>query len=116
MKVDNKPPRIIVSHVPAVLIPIDGKPVIHTVTGTWFERVVNSQALIIRELGHKTLFLHLYDGWMTAETLNGPWTRTSALPPAQTSWPRISPSPARSTFSTAAPPSRRSTTACLWSM
>ncbi len=81
VKVDNKPPRIIVSHVPAVLIPIDGKPVIHKVPGTWFERVVNSQALIIRELGHKTLFLHLYDGWMTAETLNGPWTRTSALPP-----------------------------------
>ena len=79
--VDNTPPKIIVSYVPAVLIPVDGEPVIHEVPGTWFERVVNSQALIIRELGHKTYFLHLYDGWVTAETLDGPWTRAASVPP-----------------------------------
>jgi hypothetical protein len=49
--VDNRPPEIIVSYVPAVLIPIDGKPVLRPVPDAPYERVINTLAVILRPLG-----------------------------------------------------------------
>jgi hypothetical protein len=76
----NTPPVIIVSEKPAVLIPIDGKPVWRGVPNTRFERVINTHAAIFREGDRAPCFLHLYDGWLTAATLEGPWT-VAAEPP-----------------------------------
>ena len=38
----NRPPEIIVSYVPAILIPIDGDPALRPVPGTSYERVINT--------------------------------------------------------------------------
>ena len=69
--VRNDAPRIIVSNTPAVLIPIAGDPVVKQAGSTRFERVVNTRALILRD--GTTYYLHLYDGWMVAPAVDGPW-------------------------------------------
>jgi hypothetical protein len=78
--VSNTPPRILISYAQAILIPIDGNPVLRPVPGTRFERVINTQALILREIGNSTFYLHVFDGWLYAGTLGGPWYVPMALP------------------------------------
>lgn len=76
--VDNTPPDVIVSYGPAILVPVDGTPVIKKIPDTRFRRVINTQALIARTDFGDTLYLHVYDGWMTSDTLTGPWTAGTA--------------------------------------
>ncbi len=78
--VKNPVPKIIVSYAPSFLIPIDGAPVVRKVPERPFERVVNTRALIIRATGTPTWHLHLYDGWLSAPAIAGPWTLASTLP------------------------------------
>jgi hypothetical protein len=80
VQVRNTPPRVIVSNTPAILVPIDGKPVARKVPGSRFERVINTQALIARAGSSGLWYLHVFDGWLSASTLDGSWTK--ALPPA----------------------------------
>ena len=46
-----------------------------------FERVINTHALILRPQGSSTYYLHVYDGWLYAGTLEGPWYQPMVLPP-----------------------------------
>ena len=79
--VQNDPPKVVVSYSPAVLVPIDGAPVFRAVpSDSRFQRVINTHALILQGgLGSK-LYLHVYDGWLTADSVEGPWTRASFKP------------------------------------
>lgn len=79
-KVNNQPPRVIVSNSPAILIPIDGVPAIRPVANTRFERVINTQALIVRSKGDSRWYLHVFDGWLSADSLDGPWSRALGEP------------------------------------
>jgi hypothetical protein len=73
--VNNDPPQIFVAQQSALLVPIDGAPVLKPVTQTRrFQRVVNTRALLLKGGVSGSYYLHLYDGWVTAESLNGPWT------------------------------------------
>jgi hypothetical protein len=79
--VQNNPPRIIVSNTPAILVPIDGSPVVKAVQGDGrFERVLNTGALIVRKRAGDTWYLHVYDGWMSSASLTGPWTTAGFVP------------------------------------
>jgi hypothetical protein len=80
VEVSNAPPTILVSYGPALLVPIDGKPVIKEIPNSRFERVINSQALIARTRFGSTYYLHVYDGWLSSESLTGPWTRAFRAP------------------------------------
>ena len=80
--VDNAPPRIIVSESPAILVPIDGAPVVRAIPGTTFERVINTRALVVRPQGMSTYYLHVYDGWLYAGAVTGPWYSPTVIPPA----------------------------------
>jgi hypothetical protein len=80
--VNNDPPRIVISETPAILVPIDGAPVVRPVPGTIFERVINTRALVIREEGTSTWYLHVYDGWLSSTARAGPWAQAIAIPPA----------------------------------
>ncbi len=71
----NRPPEIIVSYEPALLVPIDGQPALRPVAGTSFERVINTLAVILRAQGGGPFYLHAYDGWLEAEALDGAWRR-----------------------------------------
>jgi hypothetical protein len=79
--VKNPVPKIIVSYAPSFLVPIDGAPVVRRVPGQSFERVINTRALIIRATGASTWFMHLYDGWLEAPAITGPWGLAMSMPP-----------------------------------
>ncbi|MEI6547506.1 MAG: hypothetical protein WCN85_10870, partial [Burkholderiales bacterium] len=79
--VQNNPPRIIASTSPAILVPIDGPAAIRPLPDdTRFKRVINTRALILQSGGGDTFFLHVYDGWLTAQTLDGPWQVARSTP------------------------------------
>ena len=75
--VRNEPPQILVSYGPAILVPIDGPPVFKPMADSRFERVINTQAMIAKTKSADTLYLHVYDGWMSAPSIAGPWTTTA---------------------------------------
>jgi hypothetical protein len=79
--VRNDPPRVIVSESPALLVPIDGAPVMQPVAGSpGFSRVVNTRALILKSAAAPQYFLRVYDGWLMAGSLDGTWSQPF-LPP-----------------------------------
>jgi hypothetical protein len=81
--VKNEPPQIIVSYSPAILVPISGQTVWRDVPDSPFERVINTRALILRQKREETCYLHVYDGWLSARDLDGPY-RLAANPPSGT--------------------------------
>jgi hypothetical protein len=74
----NTPPRVIFSSVPAILVPIDSQPVLRP-AGQGAERVINTRALLLQDRG--AFYLHVFDGWMQAAALTGPW-KVATSPPA----------------------------------
>lgn len=75
----NDPPAIIFSSKAAMAIPVDGPAVFRNVEGTDLERVFNTRALILRDKSGK-IYLHLFDGYVEAPALGGPWTVAQELP------------------------------------
>ena len=74
--VDNTPPRVIVSTTPAILVPVDGAPVLKPVADhPRLQRVINTRALIVKDGFRDGYYLHVYDGWLVADTLDGPWAQ-----------------------------------------
>jgi hypothetical protein len=81
VEVANSPPRVIVSNVPAILVPIDGAPVMKPVPNhSRVQRVINTRALILRGGFGDNYYLHVYDGWLSSASLDGPWTQASPGP------------------------------------
>ena len=78
--VTNPVPKIIVSYAAAILIPVDGAPALRKVVDHRFERVINSRALIVREVRGSTFYMHLYGGWLSAPAVAGPWGLAATLP------------------------------------
>ena len=65
-------PRIIVSTRPAILAYIDGEPRYVPVKGTGMMGVLNTRVLLLKDT-QGNYFLHLYNGWVRAPSLDGPW-------------------------------------------
>ena len=79
--VQNAPPKVVVSYSPAILVPIDGAPVLKPVPGaSRFQRVVNTRALILQGGLGIDFYLHVYDGWLSATSIEGPWVQANNLP------------------------------------
>jgi len=71
----NDPPSIIYSDRPAVLVPIDGAPVMREVpTVPDLLRVVNTRALIVLDKTTGRYDLQAAGHWFTAGSLDGPWS------------------------------------------
>jgi len=79
LPVRNVPPAILFSTRPAMLVPIDGPAIYRPVSGTKLERVFNSRALILRN-NFGDYYLHLFDGYLTASSLDGPWSVVDDIP------------------------------------
>ncbi|HQR18054.1 MAG TPA: hypothetical protein PK948_06770 [Gemmatimonadales bacterium] len=79
--VRNTPPAVRFSEQQSLLVLIDGAPQFVSVTGQPVERVVNTLAFLARD-GSGRLWLHVYDGFMTATELAGPWTVGKQVPSA----------------------------------
>ncbi|MFI8225350.1 hypothetical protein [Pseudomonas sp. NPDC085632] len=71
---ENTPPTIISSDVPALLVYIDGDAAYRPVEGTALQRVINTRPLLLKDAQGKH-YLHVFDGWMVAEQINGAYTR-----------------------------------------
>jgi hypothetical protein len=79
VQVLNDPPKIVFTERPSILVSIDRDPVWRQISGTSYERLINTSPLIVRSEGGPS-YLHLFDGWMTAPTIDGPWAVLSAAP------------------------------------
>ncbi|MCC7325498.1 MAG: carbohydrate-binding family V/XII [Burkholderiales bacterium] len=81
VQVNNTPPRVLVSYTPAILVPIDGAPVLKAVPGhSRAQRVVNTRALILQGGLGDQYYIHVYDGWLSAASIAGPWSQASMGP------------------------------------
>jgi hypothetical protein len=78
--VQNTPPAIVFSQRSAVLVPIDGEPVWRPVPGAPLERVLNTRALVVRSAASGPIYLHLFDGFVEATALTGPWRVALSVP------------------------------------
>jgi hypothetical protein len=76
----NDPPRIFVSRVPALLVLIDGPPVLLDAPDTTLRRVINTRALLAFDSQRDRYFLDLADRWLEAHALEGPWTPVATPP------------------------------------
>ncbi len=79
--VKNEPPRFVFSQSAAVLVPIDGMPVWRTVQGTKLERVLNTRVLVVLDDSTGRFYVHLFDGFVEAPSIAGPWTLATKVPP-----------------------------------
>ena len=68
----SDPPKIFVSTSPAVLVNIDGPPVLAPIPGTELSYVVNTNWDLLR--AGTTYYLRHEQGWLTAPAPAGPWT------------------------------------------
>ena len=80
VEVNNTPPQVIVSYTPAILVPVDGAPVLKPTSDTRFQRVVNTRALILQGGLEQNFFIHVYDGWLSSSSVSGPWALSSFQP------------------------------------
>jgi hypothetical protein len=77
----NDPPVIIFAAKPTMLVHVEGAPQWVPVGETGLQRVVNTRVLLLRDVIGRC-YLHLYDGYVTAATLDGPWAIAQDVPPA----------------------------------
>jgi hypothetical protein len=81
VSVRNDPPRIFVSYSPALLVLIDGAPALRKVPDSPFERVINTRSLLLKDASSGRVYLHAFDGWLTAREVQGPWqVQTGEVP------------------------------------
>ena len=84
------PPTIFVSTRPAILVLVDGPPVMGKVPGTGVSYVLNTNWDLLRD--GETLYLRQGQSWLTARALAGPWTPAAALPASFQEIPASDPS------------------------
>lgn len=76
----NDPPKILIEHDPAILVFIDGEPIMEKIENSNLERVVNTPFLIVYEKQSKDYFLNGGELWMTSSDILGPWSEAKRLP------------------------------------
>jgi hypothetical protein len=77
--IKNEPPQIIISPELSILVFIDGDPAWRKVEGTELERVINTRPLVVRAASGMH-YLHVFDGWLEAKALDGPWAISKSPP------------------------------------
>jgi hypothetical protein len=74
----NNPPRIYYRTSPAVLILIDGDPVLRPVEGSGLQRILNTRVLILQD--GDSYYLAMGERWMQAGAPTGPWRLAGSVP------------------------------------
>ncbi|MBZ5508025.1 MAG: hypothetical protein LAO78_21390 [Acidobacteriia bacterium] len=77
---NSTPPKILVREDPAVLILIDGQPVMQKVPDSNLMRVTNTPAMMVLDSGPGRYFLRGDGYWVTASNVLGPWQLASNPP------------------------------------
>ncbi|MFN7934097.1 MAG: hypothetical protein U0R19_12275 [Bryobacteraceae bacterium] len=79
-RVLSEPPPIHVSYDLAILVIIDGEPVLLDIEGTSLQKVVNTNWDLYRDKSTNRYFLRHNDAWLAAAERNGPYTVAMQLP------------------------------------
>jgi uncharacterized membrane protein YgcG len=75
----NDPPFIFVSYTPAILLGIDGEPVLSDISKTDLKYVVNTTWPLFFDKSKSQYYLLVNNIWLSAGDLHGPWARVSKL-------------------------------------
>jgi hypothetical protein len=86
--VKNDPPTIVFTPRTGVLVSIDGAPAWRSVPGTTLERVINTRSLVLLDDSSGKYYIHLFDGFVVAAALTGPWTVATQVPAGATTLAR----------------------------
>jgi len=76
----NDAPFIFVSYSPAILLAVDGDPVLAAIPDTKLKFVVNTQWPVFLDTKESQYYLLVGQHWLTAADLHGPWQGTMKLP------------------------------------
>ncbi len=76
---NHQPPVIMLSTKPAMLISIDGDPVLQEIEGSKYERVINSAFLIVKDGNNHYLYIGS-NTWYEAREITGNWSPTQQVP------------------------------------
>ena len=79
VELKHTPPIIKLSTKPAMLVSIDGEPVLQKIEGSEHERVVNSAFLIVKHGGSHYLYVGS-NTWYQAVDIPGPWSVAVSVP------------------------------------
>jgi hypothetical protein len=75
----NDPPYIFVSYTPAILLGVDGEPVLADIPKTDLKFVVNTMWPLFLDKNNSQYYLLVNNLWLTAGDLHGPWSRAMKL-------------------------------------
>jgi len=76
----NDPPFIFVSYAPAILLGVDGEPILAEISKTDLKFVVNTMWPLFFDKSKSQYYLLVNKIWLTAADLHGPWSRATKLP------------------------------------
>lgn len=85
--VKNDPPTIFYSSNPAILLLVQGEPVLAPIEKTDLSFVVNTNWDLFFDKASNAYYLLVENVWLTAKTLDGKWTKTTSLPKGMSSLP-----------------------------
>jgi hypothetical protein len=78
--VKTDPPQIFVTTQPAILLSVEGKPVLAPIKGTKLQFVLNTGWDLFFEPSESQYYLLAGKSWLTAKSLDGPWRAAEKLP------------------------------------
>ncbi len=80
VSVKNDPPFIFVNYSPAILLAVDGEPVLAAIKDTKLKFIVNTQWAVFQDTSKSQYYLLAGPRWLTAPDLHGPWSAATNLP------------------------------------
>lgn len=80
VQVRNDAPQIFVTNKPAILVQVDGQPVLGQIKDTNLQFVVNTNWPLFFDKSHSSYYLFTGKRWLMSTNLNGPWLITATLP------------------------------------
>ena len=75
----NDPPFIFVSYSPAILLGVDGEPVLSDISKTDLKYVVNTTWPLFFDKSQSQYYLLVNNIWLSSSDLHGPWVRVTKL-------------------------------------
>ena len=80
VNIKNDPPSIFVNYSPAVLLAVDGEPVLAAINDTKLRFIVNTQWAVFLDTNKSKYYMLAGSHWLTAADLHGPWSAATQLP------------------------------------
>jgi hypothetical protein len=76
----NDSPFVFVNYSPAILLAVDGEPVLTAIPNTKLKFVVNTHWAVFLDTSKSQYYLLAGPRWLTAPDLHGPWSAATTLP------------------------------------